>query len=58
MTEVFNALMLFGLLLLTGMVVRELVPPLQKILLPASLIGGLVGLILGQQVLGLIEIPR
>lgn len=57
MTEVFNALMLFGLLLLTGMVVRELVPPLQKILLPASLIGGLVGLILGQQVLGLIEIP-
>lgn len=57
MTEVFNALMLFGLLLLAGMVIRELVPPLQKILLPASLIGGLVGLILGQQVLGLIEIP-
>lgn len=57
MTEIFNALMLFGLLLLAGMAVRELIPPLQKVLLPASLIGGLIGLILGQQVLGLIEIP-
>ena len=57
MTEIFNALMLFGLLLLAGMAVRELVTPLQKVLLPASLIGGLIGLVLGQQVLGLIEIP-
>lgn len=57
MLEMYNALILFGLLLIAGVVIRELIPPLQKVLLPASLIGGFLGLILGQQVLGLIEIP-
>ena len=57
MAEYFDALILFGLLLIAGVVIRELVPPLQKLLFPASLIGGFLGLILGQQVLGLIEIP-
>ena len=57
MEEYFNAVILFGLLLIAGVVIRELVPPLQKALLPASLIGGFLGLILGQQVLGVVEIP-
>ncbi len=57
MAEYFNALILFGLLLVAGVIIRELVPAFQKVLLPASLIGGFLGLILGQQVLGLIEIP-
>lgn len=57
MLDMYNAMILFGLLLIAGVVIRELVPPLQKVLLPASLIGGFLGLILGQQVLGIIEIP-
>ena len=57
MGDYFNALILFGLLLIAGVVIRELVPVFQKVLLPASLIGGFLGLILGQQVLGVIEIP-
>ena len=32
--------------------------PIQKLFLPASLIGGLLALILGQQMLGLVEIPE
>ena len=58
LVEMFNAMLMFGLLLVAGVVIRELVPPLQKVLLPASLIGGFLGLVLGQQVLGLIEIPQ
>ena len=57
MLDMYNALLLFGVLLIAGVVIREFVPPLQKVLLPASLIGGFLGLILGQQVLGIIEIP-
>ncbi|MEY8337846.1 hypothetical protein AALB16_07395 [Lachnospiraceae bacterium 62-35] len=57
MADMFNALILFGLLLVAGVIIRELVPPFQKFLLPASLIGGFFGLILGQQVLGVVEIP-
>lgn len=57
MEEYFNAIILFGLLLIAGVIIRELIPPLQKALLPASLIGGFLGLILGQQVLGVVEIP-
>lgn len=57
MSEVYNALILMGLLLIAGVVIREIIPALQKVLLPASLIGGVLGLILGQQVLGIIAIP-
>ena len=50
--------MLFGLLLMFGFAFREIFPPLQKLFLPASIIGGLAGLVLGQQVLGVVEIPE
>ncbi len=58
MATIFNDLMLFGLLLMLGFVLREIFPPLQKLFLPASIIGGLAGLVLGQQVLGVVEIPE
>ena len=58
LATVFADLQVFALLLLAGVVIRELVPPLQKLFLPASIIGGVLGLILGQQVLGLITIPE
>lgn len=58
MAEIFSDVILFGLLLMAGVIIRELIPPLQKALLPSCLIGGFLGLILGQQVLGLITIPQ
>lgn len=51
-------MMLFAVLLLAGFAAREVWKPLQKLFLPASVIGGVIGLVLGQQVLGWIEIPK
>lgn len=47
-------LMLFILL---GLAILQIIKPLQKLFLPAGLIGGTVALILGPQVLGIIKIP-
>ena len=44
--------------ILIGMIIREKVKFLQRIFLSASLIGGAVALILGPQVLGIIDIPE
>lgn len=57
MLEVFNSFLVFGVLLIVGVVIRGLLPPIQKVLLPASLIGGIIGLVLGPQLLGIIDIP-
>ncbi len=43
--------------LLIGLVLRQLIKPLQKLFLPAGLVGGAVALILGPQVLGVMETP-
>ena len=43
--------------LLIGLVLRQLIKPLQKLFLPAGLVGGALALILGPQVLGVIDIP-
>ena len=51
-------LTLLMVFLLLGFVIREIVKPLQKLFLPSALIGGAVALILGPQVLGLIDIPE
>lgn len=51
-------LTLLMVFLLLGFVIREIVRPLQKLFLPSALIGGAVALILGPQVLGLIDIPE
>ena len=47
-----------SLFLLAGLALRELVTPLQKLFLPAGLIGGVLALVMGPQVLGWIEIPK
>lgn len=55
--EAFDTLIIFGLLLVAGVVIREFVPIFQKLMIPSSVIAGFLGLILGQQVLGWITIP-
>ena len=55
---VYNNLLLFGFFLFIGFMIRERVKILQKLFLPASLIGGIVALILGQQVLHIVTIPK
>ena len=54
--SLFSDMILIGVFMLAGFFVREIVKPIQKLFLPASLIGGLLALILGQQMLGLVEI--
>ena len=58
MSAVINDLSVLALFLLVGLALRELVKPLQKLFLPAGLIGGVVALIVGPQVLGWMEIPK
>lgn len=53
-----NDLTVLMVFLLLGFVIREIVKPLQKLFLPSALIGGAVALVLGPQVLGLIDIPE
>ena len=45
------------LFVLAGMLLRKLVPPLKKLFLPAGLIGGVLALIVGPQVLGWVDLP-
>lgn len=44
--------------LLIGLLLLQLIKPLQKLFLPAGLIGGALALILGPQVMGVINIPN
>lgn len=53
-----NDILVLAVFLLVGFFVRELCKPLQKLFLPSSLIGGLILLLLGQQVLGVVEVPE
>ena len=55
---IFNDLVILFCFLLVGFVLRELIKPLQKLFIPASVLGGLVALIVGPQVLGLVELPE
>lgn len=56
--SIFNDLIVLFSFLLAGFVVREIIKPLQRYYIPASIIGGIIALIMGPQVLGLIEIPE
>lgn len=55
--SLFSDMIIIAVFMLIGFLVREIVKPIQKLFLPASLIGGLIALIVGQQVLGIAEIP-
>ena len=58
LTTLQNDVILLGVFLLIGFAVREVVKPIQKLYIPASVIGGALALIAGPQVLGLVEIPE
>lgn len=52
-----NDVLLLSVFMLIGFFVREKVKPLQKLFLPSSLIGGLILLLVGPQVLGVMAVP-
>ena len=56
--SIFNDLILLFAFLLAGWFVRELIKPLQRFYIPASIVGGVLALILGPQVLNLVAIPE
>lgn len=56
-SDFMNSMMLLSIFVVLGYILRELIPFLNKIFLPASVIGGVLALIAGPQVLNLIEIP-
>ena len=49
---------ILGFFLVVGFVVRSVVKPFQRWFLPASVVGGVAALLLGQQVWGLVTIPK
>ncbi len=53
-----NDMLLLAVFMLVGFFIREYVKPLQKLFLPSSLIGGLVILILGPQILNVVPVPE
>ena len=57
-SSLFDDMIIIALFMLAGFFIREIIKPVQKLFLPSSLIGGLLALILGQQVLGVVEIPE
>ena len=58
LASLFTDVTILGVLLLVGFIVRELIKPIQKIYIPSAVIAGAIGLILGPQVLGIIDIPE
>ncbi|MCL1991931.1 MAG: hypothetical protein FWG66_03170 [Spirochaetes bacterium] len=58
LTELFYCFIVLGVLLLIGTFLRAVIPAFQKVFLPASVIGGFIGLIFGPIVLDIVPIPR
>ena len=56
-SSLFYDLVIFSMFLLAGFALRELIPALRKIYLPTAVIGGLIALIGGKQLLGIWEVP-
>ena len=54
LTDLFYCFIVLGVLLLAGTFLRAVIPVFQKVFLPASVIGGFIGLIFGPIVLGVI----
>ena len=55
---IFNDMVILGVFLLIGFIIREICKPIQKLFIPASVVGGVVALIMGPQVLHLVTIPK
>ncbi len=58
MEALVNDLAVLMVFLLIGFALRELIKPLQKLFLPAGLIGGTLALLCGPQALGLVSLPE
>ncbi|MCI8511474.1 MAG: sodium:glutamate symporter [Lachnospiraceae bacterium] len=58
LASLYQDMMVMSLLLMGGFVIRAFCKPLQRLFLPASVVAGVIGLVLGQQVLGIITIPE
>lgn len=53
LNQIFFALILIGVLLLIGKIIRRRFTVFQTLFIPASIIAGLLGLVLGEQIFGL-----
>ena len=58
MEAIVNDLAVLMVFLLIGFALRELIKPLQKLFLPAGLIGGILALICGPQALNIVSLPE
>lgn len=56
--SLFADITLMGVFLLIGFVLREVVKPLQKLFIPAAVLGGIAALLVGPQVFNLVAIPE
>lgn len=56
--SIFNDIVILGAFLLVGFVLREVCKPIQKLFIPASVVGGVVALLLGPQILHMVVIPK
>lgn len=56
--DLMLSFVVLSVLLLLGQIIRAKVVPIQKIFLPAAVIAGIIGLVLGPQVLGIIPMPK
>lgn len=51
-------MLVLAMFILVGFFIREWVKPIQKLFIPASLIGGIILLLLGQQALNIVSVPE
>ena len=58
MEALVNDLAVLMVFLLIGFALREIIKPLQKLFLPAGLIGGILALICGPQALNIVSLPE
>ena len=56
--QLFTDLGILSLFLLAGLALREIIKPLQKLFIPASMVGGLLALVCGPQVMNWVAIPK
>lgn len=56
--SLFKDIQMLGLFMLLGFLLRELCRPIQKLYIPTAMLGGFIALVLGPQVLGLVNVPE
>ena len=56
--QLFTDLGVLSLFLLAGLALREIIKPLQRLFIPASMVGGVLALVCGPQVMNWVAIPK